>query len=208
VDPPGVLALELALDKARLEPITGRKCPVHGYDAQVAGVGRPSTHWRGIFTELPAVVTPVHHLFASPEPCVSEKHTLAAVSTDVGTPQPALPVSYPSTQLSSEQGATENVSYAAFRSMLAAFKDSWPLQHGQQVSQTLLGDRISEVVPSSWHDQTQDTASDNQEHVHSSGSPSRSTEHQRMLPHWATMIGMCCTTTLPAATQDTPLKTI
>jgi hypothetical protein len=136
----GVLALELTLRQGRLEPITGNKTPVKGSRAQDTGIGRPSTHWRGICEELPTLATPVHHLFSLPagtssavKPCTVESPKPCT------TPQLARPVSCPSSLCSCDRDTLENVSYTAFRRSLAAVQ-SLQLPHAYLTPRVLLGE--------------------------------------------------------------------
>ena len=108
------------MHKSRLEPIT-RKSPVHRSNAQDTGISMPSTHWRGLFSELPALATPVHHLFSPPAACRSGSQTpgTAKEQKHCTESQPSRPASCPSSLCSSQPAPSENVSYTAFRKSLA-----------------------------------------------------------------------------------------
>lgn len=191
------------MQTARLEPIT-RKSPVHGCNGQDTGVSRPSTHWRGIFAELPALATPVHHLFSLPAAaCLSENQTLAkSEETKHCTPPhpdrpvscPRYLVSCPSSLCSSQRDMSENMSlsYTAFRKSLAATKSSLKLPHAYQKSHVPLGEHACEVVARCGHVQPEDIPTDTKSQCSLANFHKRRTEHEQMMSRWSTIVGVRC----------------
>lgn len=190
-----VLALELNMQKSRLEPIT-RKSPMHVSNGQDTSVSMPSAHWRGIFSELPAVATPVHHLFSPPAACRTEQHTPStAKEQKPGTPpHPSRPASCPSSLCSSQPTASENLSYTAFRNSLAVVTADLKLPRLHQTSQAPPGEHYSQDVARCMHFQPETTDSNGT----SQGSPtSKRTWHGEVPSRRSATVGVhCCPVTL------------
>ena len=128
---------------------------MHGSNGQGTSVNTPSAHWRGIFSDLPAVATPVHHLFSPPAACLTEQKTPATAKEQepCTQSQPSRPASCPSSLYSSQPTASENVSYTAFRESLAVVTDDLKLPRLHQTSQAPLAQHYSPDLARCMHAQ-------------------------------------------------------